>query len=174
VTLRPIVFDGRIVDPEGYAIELLDRPFRDFVTHTLSTIVWHRQIIYTLLEHAYDEDTIDGERRIVLRLSPEYSPRRSSGVSLGEVLNEKALEVFRLLDVRVFWSSTMTQARLGDDIEDKTRSEHRSRLLSITKLRKFDGDYQDRDTTKQVRSSIESLVDVLRGMLVRGFDRISS
>ena len=94
--------------------------------------------IYTVLEHAYDEDTIDGERRVVLRLSPHIAPVEVAVFPLVKALNEKALEVFRLLrragllvEYRRFRHDS------GDGIEDKTRSEHRSPLLSITKLLKI-------------------------------------
>jgi glycyl-tRNA synthetase len=173
----PIVFDGRIVDPEGYAIETIRQTVSgDFVTpHVIEPSFGIDRSIYTLLEHAYDEDTIDGERRIVLRLSPDIAPVEVAVFPLVKVLNEKALEVFRLLrraGLLVEYDDSGTigrRYRRQDEIGTPfaVTIDHETTENSTVTIR-------DRDTTKQVRSSIESLVDVLRGMLVRGFDRISS
>jgi glycyl-tRNA synthetase len=171
-----IVFDGQVVDPEGYAIETVRESISgDFVTpHVIEPSFGIDRSIYTILEHAYDEDTIDGERRVVLRLSPHIAPVEVAVFPLVKALNEKALEVFRLLrraGLLVEYDDSGTigrRYRRQDEIGTPfaVTIDHETIENSTVTVR-------DRDTTKQVRSSIESLADVLREMLVHGFDKKS-
>jgi glycyl-tRNA synthetase len=173
----PIVFDGQVVDPEGYAIETVRESVSgDFVTpHVIEPSFGIDRSIYTVLEHAYDEDTIDGERRVVLRLSPDIAPIEVAVFPLVKALNEKALEVFRLLrraGLLVEYDDSGTigrRYRRQDEIGTPfaVTIDHETIENSTVTIR-------DRDTTKQVRSSIESLADGLREMLVHGFDKKSS
>jgi glycyl-tRNA synthetase len=126
--------------------------------------------VYTTLEHAYDEDTIDGERRIVLRLPRGLAPIEVAVFSLVKALNEKAVEVFQLLRAEGFLVEYDDSGTIGRRYR---RHDEIGTPFAVTidheTIENGTVTVRDRDTTKQIRRPIASLAATLREMLERGF-----
>jgi glycyl-tRNA synthetase len=54
--------------------EVIDTRGEDIVPHVIEPSYGIDRMCYALLEQAYDEDTADGEKRTVMRLSPKVAP----------------------------------------------------------------------------------------------------
>jgi glycyl-tRNA synthetase len=168
----PIIFEGQEINPQGYTIETVKQSvLGDFVTpHVIEPSFGIDRTVYTILEHAYDEDTIDGERRIVLRLPPSLAPVEVAVLPLVKALNEKGAEVFRLLRRAGFLAEYDDSGTIGRRYR---RHDEIGTPFAVTiDYETVENDtvtVRDRDTTKQVRRSIASLIETLRQVLVRGF-----
>jgi glycyl-tRNA synthetase len=77
--------DGADVEVEGGKIhipadlfeirdEVIDIRGEEIVPHVIEPSYGIDRMCYAVLEQAYDEDTADGEKRVVLRLSPKVAP----------------------------------------------------------------------------------------------------
>jgi glycyl-tRNA synthetase len=168
----PIIFEGQDVDPLGYTIETVTQSvLGDFVTpHVIEPSFGIDRTVYTILEHAYDEDTVDGERRIVLRLPHDLAPVEVAVFPLVKALNEKALEVFRLLRHEGFLAEYDDSGTIGRRYR---RHDEIGTPFAVTvdhaTVENGTVTVRDRDTTKQVRRPIALLTVTLREMLKRGF-----
>ncbi|MGA7076398.1 MAG: glycine--tRNA ligase [Halobacteriota archaeon] len=167
-----IIFEGQDVDPLGYTIETVTQSvLGDFVTpHVIEPSFGIDRTVYTILEHAYDEDTVDGERRIVLRLPDGLAPVEVAVFPLVKALNEKAVEVFRLLRREGFLVEYDDSGTIGRRYR---RHDEIGTPFAVTvdheTVENGTVTVRDRDTTKQVRRPIASLTATLREMLKRGF-----
>ncbi|MGZ4908503.1 MAG: glycine--tRNA ligase [Halobacteriota archaeon] len=167
-----IVFEGETVDPEGYSVETVSETVTgEFVTpHVIEPSFGIDRTIYTILEHAYDEDTVSGERRVVLRLAPEVAPIEVAVFPLIKSLNEQASEVFHLLRRHGFLVEYDDSGTIGRRYR---RHDEIGTPFAVTidhqTLEDGTVTVRDRDTTNQVRKPIEGLSAVLRAMLQRGF-----
>ncbi len=168
----PIIFEGQDIDPLGYTIETVTQSvLGDFVTpHVIEPSFGIDRTVYTILEHAYDEDTVDGERRIVLRLPHSLAPVEVAVFPLVKALNEKAVEVFRLLRREGFLVEYDDSGTIGRRYR---RNDEIGTPFAVTidheTVENGTVTVRDRDTTKQVRRPIASLTVTLREMLKRGF-----
>jgi len=175
--IGPIIFEGQDIDPLGYTIETTTQSvLGDFVTpHVIEPSFGIDRTVYTILEHAYDEDTIDGERRIVLRLPRGLAPVEVAVFPLVKVLNEKAVEVFRLLRREGFLVEYDDSGTIGRRYR---RHDEIGTPFAVTidheTVENGTVTVRDRDTTKQVRRPIASLTVTLREMCKRGFAASSS
>jgi glycyl-tRNA synthetase len=172
---RPLFFEGQKIDPRAYTVETDTQSVSgDFVTpHVIEPSFGIDRTVYTILEHAYDEDAVDGEERIVLRLPASLAPVEVAVFPLVKALSEKATEVFLLLRRAGFVVEYDDSGTIGrryrrhDEIGtpfavtiDRETLEHSTVTV------------RDRDTTKQVRRLISSLPDALREMLTSGFPKL--
>ena len=77
--------DGADVEVDGEKIhipadlfevrdEVIDIRGEEIVPHVIEPSYGIDRMCYAVLEQAYDEDTADGEKRVVLRLSPKVAP----------------------------------------------------------------------------------------------------
>ena len=77
--------DGADVEVDGEKIhipadlfevrdEMVDIRGEEIVPHVIEPSYGIDRMCYAVLEQAYDEDTADGEKRVVLRLSPKVAP----------------------------------------------------------------------------------------------------
>ncbi len=169
---EPIVFEGEIVDPQGYSVETVsDTVAGEFVTpHVIEPSFGIDRTIYAIMEHAYDEDTVSGERRVVLRLAPEIAPIEVAVFPLVKSLNETATEVFHLLRRHGFLVEYDDSGTIGRRYR---RHDEIGTPFAVTidhqTLEDETVTVRDRDTTNQVRKPIEGLQDALCMMLERGF-----
>jgi glycyl-tRNA synthetase len=168
----PFVFEGQEIDPLGYEIETVSESvLGDYITpHVIEPSFGIDRTVYTILEHSYDEDTIDGERRIVLRLPEGLAPIEVAVFSLVKTLNEKAVEVFRLLRSEGFLVEYDDSGTIGRRYR---RHDEIGTPFAVTidheTIENETVTIRDRDTTKQIRLPIASLAATLREMLKRGF-----
>ncbi|MGZ4922692.1 MAG: glycine--tRNA ligase [Halobacteriota archaeon] len=176
VTIRdpngPFTFEGEEIDSHGYVVETATQDVSgEYITpHVIEPSFGIDRTIYAILEHAYDEDTVDGERRIVLRLPRGLAPIEVAVFSLVKALNEEAVKVFQLLRANGFLVEYDDSGTIGrryrrhDEIGTPfaVTIDHETIESGTVTIR-------DRDTTKQVRQPITSLIVTLREMLERGF-----
>lgn len=168
----PLSFDGQSIDPRGYTIETAARSVSgDFVIpHVIEPSFGIDRTVYTILEHAYAEDAIDGEQRIVLRLPASLAPVEVAVFPLVKALSEKAVEVFRMLRRAGFLVEYDDSGTIGRRYR---RHDEIGTPLAVTIDRESLDDntvtVRDRDTTKQVRRLISTLPDTLLEMRKSGF-----
>ena len=168
----PFTFEGQEIDSRGYVVETATQEISgEYVTpHVIEPSFGIDRTIYTILEHAYDEDTIDGERRIVLRLPRGLAPIEVAVFSLVKRLNEEAVKVFQLLRAEGFLVEYDDSGTIGRRYR---RHDEIGTPFAVTidheTIENGTVTIRDRDTTKQVRQPITSLAITLREMLERGF-----
>ena len=168
----PFMLEGQEIDSRGYVIETATQEvLGDYVTpHVIEPSFGIDRTVYTILEHAYDEDTIDGERRIVLRLQRGIAPIEVAVFSLVKALNEKAVEVFKILRAEGFLVEYDDSGTIGRRYR---RHDEIGTPFAVTidheTIENGTVTIRDRDTTKQIRRPITSLAVTLREMLERGF-----
>jgi glycyl-tRNA synthetase len=147
--------------------EVIDTRGEDIVPHVIEPSYGIDRMCYAVLEQAYDEDTADGEKRTVMRLSPQVAP----------------------VQVAVF--PLMTRDGLDTIADDITRAFHKNGILAEyddsgaigRRYRRQDEigtpfavtvDYdtkedhtvtlRDRDTMEQVRVPIAELTGTVRAL----------
>ncbi len=148
--------------------EVIDIRGEDIVPHVIEPSYGIDRMCYAVLEQAYDEDTADGEKRTVMRLSPQVAP----------------------VQVAVF--PLMTRDGLDTIADDITRAFHKNGILAEyddsgaigRRYRRQDEigtpfaitvDYdtkenhtvtlRDRDTMEQVRVPIAELIATVRALV---------
>ena len=148
--------------------EVIDTRGEDIVPHVIEPSYGIDRMCYAVLEQAYDEDTADGEKRTVMRLSPQVAP----------------------VQVAVF--PLMTRDGLDTIADDITRAFHKNGILAEyddsgaigRRYRRQDEigtpfaitvDYdtkenhtvtlRDRDTMEQVRVPIAELTGTVRTLV---------
>ena len=112
---------------------------------------------------AYDEDTVDGEARTVLRLHPRLAPYKVAVLPLSkkETLTPLAKELFRTLAPRFMCDYDDTQS-IGRRY--RRQDEIGTPLAVTVDFESLDDKavtIRDRDTTEQVRVPIDRVVDEL-------------
>jgi glycyl-tRNA synthetase len=167
-----LFFEGQSIDPRAYTVETATQVVSgDFVTpHVIEPSFGIDRTVYTILENAYDEDAIDGEERIVLRLPASLAPVEVAVFPLVKALSEKATEVFLLLRRAGFVVEYDDSGTIGRRYrrQDEIGTPFTVTIDRVT-LEDSTVTVRDRDTTKQVRRLISSLPDTLREMLTSGF-----
>jgi glycyl-tRNA synthetase len=174
LTGADVEVDGEMIHipPDLFEVrdEIIDVRGEDIVPHVIEPSYGIDRMCYAVLEQAYDEDTADGETRVVLRLVPQVAP----------------------VQVAVF--PLMTRDNLDTIAGEITRTLHKSGILAEyddsgaigRRYRRQDEigtpfaitvDYEtkennsvtlrDRDTMKQVRIPIIELPETI-GALVAG------
>jgi glycyl-tRNA synthetase len=120
-----------------------------------------------LLMDAYDEDTVAGEKRVLLRLSPEMAPVAVGVLPLSR--NEKLVPAARRV-----WDLLRPHFRTWyDDAQSIGRRYRRqdeigTPLCVTVDFETLDDEavtIRDRDTTEQVRVPVTGLIDALRERL---------
>ena len=116
---------------------------------------------------AYDEDTVDGEARTVLRLHPRLAPYKVAVLPLSkkETLTPLAKELFRTLAPRFMCDYDDTQS-IGRRY--RRQDEIGTPLAVTVDFESLDDKavtIRDRDSTKQVRVPIDHLVDEVAARL---------
>ncbi|MGC2310473.1 MAG: glycine--tRNA ligase [Candidatus Babeliaceae bacterium] len=66
-----------------------------FIPHVVECSVGVDRLFLTLLCNAYDEDTAEGETRIVLRLHPQLAPIKAAFLPLTKVQNEPMEKIYQ-------------------------------------------------------------------------------
>jgi hypothetical protein len=123
-------------------------------------------VVEAVLCHAYDEDVIDGETRIVLRLAPKLAPITAAILPLVKDQNEAAEKLYKTLLQQGFAVTFDPSGSIGKRYR---RYDEIGTPLCIT----YDFDsagnqtvtIRDRDTTKQERVAISDLPLVITKLL---------
>ncbi|MEE8337330.1 MAG: glycine--tRNA ligase [Dehalococcoidia bacterium] len=137
------------------------------VPHVVEPAAGVDRVMLALLMDAYDEDTVAGEKRVVLRLAPNIAPVAVGVLPLSR--NEKLLptarSVYDLLrpHFRSWYDDAQSIGR-----RYRRQDEIGTPLCVTVDFETIDDDavtIRDRDTTEQIRVPISGLVEALRGRL---------
>jgi glycyl-tRNA synthetase len=146
----------------GKSMEYRDKKTNEvFVPHVIEPSVGVERLFLAIMSAAYTEDEVNGEKRIVLKLSEELAPYRfcvSPLLKNKPELVEKAREVYQKLREKygnVTWDDSGNigkRYRKQDEIGTP-----KCVVIDFDTLEDGSVTVRDRDTTKQVRVSIEEL-----------------
>jgi glycyl-tRNA synthetase len=138
------------------------------VPHVIEPSFGLDRITYTVLEHAFDKDVVEGEERRVLRLKRRLAPMEVAVLPLlsREPFTGKALEIAGMLKKAGFYTDYDDSGSIGRRYR---RYDEIGTPFCITVDRQtFEDDtvtIRDRDTTGQVRVKIENLGGILKELL---------
>jgi len=141
-----------------------------FIPHVVETSVGVDRTILMLLVDAYDEDEMNGEKRIVLRFSPNMAPVKVAVFPLLKnkpVLVEKAREIYMMLKKEFPGVVFDDNGNIGKRYR---RQDEIGTPFCVTvdfeTIEKGEGvTVRDRDSGKQERVSIEKLSDLLKNKI---------
>jgi glycyl-tRNA synthetase len=136
-----------------------------FFPHVIEPAAGATRTAYAFLIDAYDEEEVDGETRVVLRLDPRLSPYQVAVLPLSRKLNEQAMPVADMLRPHFMVEYDETQS-IG-------RRYRRQDEIGTPYCVTFDFDsledgavtVRDRDSMAQERVSVDRLVGYLRDRL---------
>ncbi len=159
------------VEKIGFAREDVEEAGEHVLPHVVEPSFGVDRLLYTVLEHSYDEDEVDDEARKVLRIKPDIAPLDVAVFPLmdREGMGEKARELAGELRNRGFSVKYDDSGAIGrryrrqDEIGTPVcvTVDHQSLEDGTVTLR-------DRDSTHQVRVDIENLESRLREFLETG------
>jgi glycyl-tRNA synthetase len=169
-----VEIDGEIIHipPDLFEIrdEIVDVRGEDIVPHVIEPSYGIDRMCYAVLEQAYDEDIVDGETRVVMRLLPQIAPVQVAVFPLmaRDDLDTIAEEITRTLHKSGILAEYDDSGAIGRRYR---RQDEIGTPFAITV------DYEtkdnnsitlrDRDTMKQVRIPITKLPETI-GALVEG------
>ena len=138
------------------------------VPHVIEPSFGLDRITYTVLEHAFDKDVVEGEERRVLRLKRRMAPIEVAVLPLlsREPFTEKALEIAGMLKKAGFYTDYDDSGSIGRRY--RRYDEIGTPLCITVDHQTFEDDtvtIRDRDTTGQIRVKIENLVGILKELL---------
>jgi glycyl-tRNA synthetase len=171
--------DGADVEVDGETIhipadlfevrdEIIDVRGEDIVPHVIEPSYGIDRMCYAVLEQAYDEDTADGEKRIVMRLSPKVAPVQ---VAVFPLMTRDGLDTIADTITRTFHKKGI-QAEYDDSGAIGRRYRRQDEIgtpFAVT----VDYDtkenntvtLRDRDSMKQVRVSIDNLPEIVAALV---------
>jgi glycyl-tRNA synthetase len=174
LTGADVEVDGEMIHipPDLFEVrdEIIDVRGEDIVPHVIEPSYGIDRMCYAVLEQAYDEDTADGETRVVLRLVPQVAPVQVAVFPLmtRDDLDTIAGEITRTLHKSGILAEYDDSGAIGrryrrqDEIGTPfaITVDYETRENNSVTLR-------DRDTMKQVRIPITELPETI-GALVAG------
>ena len=150
--------------------EVVEIRGEDITPHVIEPSYGIDRMCYAVLEQAYDEDIADGEKRIVMRLSPSVAPVQVAVFPLMsrdglEVLAEKITQTFHKNGILAEYDDSGAigrRYRRQDEIGTPfaVTIDYETRDTDTVTLR-------DRDTMSQVRIPVAELIETI-GALIKG------
>jgi glycyl-tRNA synthetase len=128
-----------------------------FIPHVVECSVGVDRLFLTLLSNAYDEDTAEGETRIVLRLHPRLAPLKAAFLPLTKTQNEAMEKIYK-----AFKGKYSVQFDTSGSIGKRYRRQDEiGTPLCITYDFESSHDHmvtvRDRDTMQQKRIAVDQL-----------------
>jgi glycyl-tRNA synthetase len=125
------------------------------------------RLFLTVLFDAYDEDTIEGEPRIVLKLSPKLAPIKTAFLPLTKKQNEPMFKIYEAIKNKGFIVQFDESGSIGKRYR---RNDEIGTPYCFTYDFESDSDkkvtVRDRDTTKQERIAIDQIELFLEKKLI--------
>ena len=137
-----------------------------YIPHVVECSVGTDRLFLTILFDAYDEDEVEGETRVVLKLHPHLAPYKAAFMPLTKQQVEPMTQIFRDLQRKGY----SVQYDLSGSIGKRYR---RQDEIGTPLCFTYDFDsptdgmvtVRHRDTMKQERIAIESIEAYIREML---------
>jgi glycyl-tRNA synthetase len=150
----------------GQSLEYIDPITNErFIPYCIEPSLGADRVVLAFLCNAYDEEEIEGETRVVLRLHPFLAPYKVAVLPLQKKLGEKAEEIFKIL--------TKNYSVAYDDAGSIGKRYRRQDEIGTPYCITVDFEtledgavtVRERDTMKQVRIAIDSLDGYFREKL---------
>lgn len=168
-----VLVDGESIeiDPSLVSCETVEEEVRgeEIIPHVIEPSFGIDRILYTLLDHSFYEDTVDGETRAVLRFKPAVAPIEVAVLPLMDreeliVPAKKILEELRIRGLRVDWDTSGSigrRYRRNDEVGTPFEV-----TVDYETLERGTVTIRDRDSMQQIRVAIEEVADTLQSLLV--------
>jgi glycyl-tRNA synthetase len=148
--------------------EVIETRGEDIVPHVIEPSYGIDRMCYAVLEQAYDEDTADGEKRTVLRLSPKVAPVQVAVFPLmtRDGLDAIADDITHLFHKNGILSEYDDSGAIGRRYrrQDEIGTPFAITIDYDTKVNNT-VTLRDRDTMKQVRIPVADLVETVRALI---------
>jgi glycyl-tRNA synthetase len=148
--------------------EVVDVKGEEIVPHVIEPSYGIDRMCYAVLEQAYDEDTADGEKRVVLRLTPQVAPVQVAVFPLmaRDNLDTISLEITATLQKQGILAEYDDSGAIGrryrrqDEIGTPfaVTVDYETKETGTVTLR-------DRDSMKQVRLKIDELTRIVPALI---------
>ena len=148
--------------------EVVDVRGEDIVPHVIEPSYGIDRMCYAVLEQAYDEDTADGETRVVLRLSPSIAPVQVAVFPLmaRDGLDTLAEEIAHALHARGILAEYDDSGAIGRRYrrQDEIGTPF---AITVDYDSKENGTVtiRDRDSMKQARIAIADVPEIVCGLV---------
>jgi glycyl-tRNA synthetase len=167
-----VVVDGEAIEiePSLVSYETVEEEARgeEIVPHVIEPSFGIDRIIYSVLEHAYYEDAVDGETRSVLRFKPAVAPIEVAVLPLMDRKElvapaKKILDELRCRGLRVDYDTSGSigrRYRRNDEVGtpyDVT--------IDYETIEQGTATIRDRDTMRQIRVPVDGLADRVQSLL---------
>ena len=167
-----IEIDGEIVhlSPEeaGYSVETVTQNGTHLHPHVIEPSFGIDRLVYTVLDHAYREDEIDGESRVVLALPPTIAPTTVAVLPLmdRDGLTDRAKAITAQLRSAGFDVSFDDSGNIGRRYrrQDEVGTPY-CVTIDYETLEEKTVTVRDRDSTEQIRVAIDKLEDTLEALM---------
>ena len=158
------------IPPEFYEIKEVEEEIHGerIIPHVIEPSFGLDRITYAVLEHAYDTDIVDGEKRRVLRLKRFLAPVQVAVLPLLSKENfiEKSEEIAEELRKNGIYTEVDVTGSIGRRY--RRYDEIGTPFCVTVDHQTFEDEtvtIRDRDTTRQIRVKISELVSVLKELL---------
>ncbi|HLE76360.1 MAG TPA: His/Gly/Thr/Pro-type tRNA ligase C-terminal domain-containing protein, partial [Candidatus Babeliales bacterium] len=143
-----------------------DETKQSYTPHVVECSVGTDRLFLALLCDAYTEDTVEGETRTVLKLSPKIAPIKAAFLPLVKKLSDPMHALFKAIAAKGYMVEFDDSGSVGKRYR---RQDEIGTPLCFT----YDFDsiedncvtVRDRDTTKQERISIDSIESYIQASL---------
>jgi glycyl-tRNA synthetase len=139
---------------------------QSYVPHVIETSVGVDRLFLALLCNAYAEDTIGGEERTVLKLSPRMAPIKVAVFPLVKKLSETAEKLFKEIAAQGIMAEFDQAGSIGKRYR---RQDEIGTPLCITydfeSLEDNAVTIRDRDTTQQERIAIDKVIEYIKSRI---------
>ena len=170
-----VVVDGETIEIESSLVscESVEEEVRgeEIIPHVIEPSFGIDRILYTVLDHSYYEDTVDGETRAVLRFHPAVAPIEVAVLPLMDREElvfpaKKIQEVLRGLGLRVDYDTSGSigrRYRRNDEIGTPYEV-----TVDYETLEQGTVTIRDRDSMLQIRVPLGQVADKLQALLCKG------
>ncbi len=130
---------------------------KKYVPYVIEPSLGVERSFLAVLCNAYDEENVDGENRVVLRLHPALAPFKVAVLPLQKQLTEKADEIYRTL-IKKFPTTYDASASIGKRYrrQDEIGTPY-CVTVDFDTLENNTVTVRERDTMEQIRISIDEL-----------------
>ena len=170
-----VVVDGETIEIESSLVscESVEEEVRgeEIIPHVIEPSFGIDRILYTVLDHSYYEDTVDGETRAVLRFHPAVAPIEVAVLPLMDREElvfpaKKIQEELRGLGLRVDYDTSGSigrRYRRNDEIGTPYEV-----TVDYETLEQGTVTIRDRDSMLQIRVPLGQVADKLQALLCKG------
>lgn len=167
------------IESTGYTVETVTESGEHIMPHVAEPAFGIDRLVYTLIEHNYREDVIDGEERAYLALSPRVAPTLAGVFPLVDAdgLPDRAEELATRLAEAGLAVTYDASGAIGRRYrrQDEIGTPY---CLTVDHQTLDDGTVtlRDRDTTDQVRIDADETISVLRALRAgdTGFEQLTA